>query len=617
MAGESQPKLRCFLALPYRKEFSAVREAIIKGAKEADFQVTSLDQSPVSPGSTIGEAIIGEISRCDCTIVDITNRNPNVLYELGLAGGMGKAVLLIAHKDDFKDIPFDIRGFRVILYTNDSEGLSSLAKDISLSLREFRHFPRRTIFTPELFQHTPPFFIDWDRLNKRETENLFHELLVQMGFQRIEWGNRYADLVAEIPRKDPDGYEYHELWLISMGLRVSLKDVLNEADENPDYFIHRILLSSKQFDRFTGEKTEMSVTFLFITFDRHSEIGELERILRRVDRYRFRSKKIAYTLRFRIWDQEYLTSLIQRFPQIGYKYFSDEGRIQSKTRKSYEELYKENSELVARQAKLIAQLEDEKNIRIRAQRDAVWKDISFSAAHKIGNPIFAIETDLEPLIKRIKEKRTEEAAQVIDNIRSSVEKAKAYVEQFKSLARAQEIRPVSTPLQPILQDACRAIRSKDFSCEVECPPGLNVLADPDRLAECFDELVTNAVRWLDKAEKKIELITVFPIPEPLPGFLDSGKKYILVHVKDNGCGIHVPDKQKIFDAFFTTYDQGTGLGLALVRRIIDGHGGGIVETGIPGKGADFEVYLPLPHQEKKKSMGKSSSKTRKSKKRRD
>jgi signal transduction histidine kinase len=75
---------------------------------------------------------------------------------------------------------------------------------------------------------------------------------------------------------------------------------------------------------------------------------------------------------------------------------------------------------------------------------------------------------------------------------------------------------------------------------------------------------------------------------------------VLLHVKDNGCGIEVANKQKIFDAFFTTYDHGTGLGLALVRQIIDGHGGGIVESGIPGQGADFEIYLPIPPQEKPK-----------------
>jgi signal transduction histidine kinase len=129
---------------------------------------------------------------------------------------------------------------------------------------------------------------------------------------------------------------------------------------------------------------------------------------------------------------------------------------------------------------------------------------------------------------------------------------------------------------------------------------LAIWADPERLAECLDELVANAKHWFDKPEKRIELKTVFPVPEPLPSFLDSSARYVLLHVKDTGCGIPVANKQRIFDAFFTTYDHGTGLGLALVRRIIDGHGGGIVESGVPGQGADYEIYLPLAPEEKPK-----------------
>jgi len=343
---------------------------------------------------------------------------------------------------------------------------------------------------------------------------------------------------------------------------------------------------------------ETPITFLVILPRASQEPRELERLTERLDRRRMKRGPFGYNLRFRIWDQNYLTTLVHQFPQIGYKYFSDESRIRSKTRKSYEELYRENSDLVVRQGKLIGDLEEERNKRVSAERDSIWKEISFSAAHKIGNPIFAIETDLKPLVRRIQEKRADEAVEVVNNIESSVEKAKAFDEQFKSLARAQNIKPTSTLLLPLLKDAVKSLENDGVICSVDCPLDLAVWADSDRLSECLDELIVNAKHWFEKAEKKIELNVVFPVPEPLPSFLDSRSKYVLLHVKDNGSGIQVANKQKIFDAFFTTYDHGTGLGLALVRRIIDGHGGGILESGIPGKGADFEIYLPIPPQEK-------------------
>jgi len=316
------------------------------------------------------------------------------------------------------------------------------------------------------------------------------------------------------------------------------------------------------------------------------------------DRYsqRWGKKRFSWTLRVRLWDRDYLTTLVQQFPNIGYKYFSDEARALSKSRKGYEELYQENTLLAERLAKTNAELEEEKNRRIRAERDAVWKDISFAAAHKIGNPIFAIETDLNPLEKRVNEDRKDEALKVISNIRAAVEKAKTIVEQFKSLAKAQQVNPVPTLLQPIIEDCCRILETNKVECRVDCPKGLKILGDPDRLSEVFDELATNALHWLNRSKKKVSVSAAVAEGSSLPAALDSKRKYVLIHFRDNGPGVSFDNKTRIFDAFFSTYDQGTGLGLALARRIVEGHDGTILETGVPGKGADFEIYLPVAEE---------------------
>jgi signal transduction histidine kinase len=601
MPSDDRPKYRCFLAFPFSGEFAAVREAVSDGVAEAGYKIISSDRRPVLPGSTIRDAIVGELARADCIIADVTDRNANVFFELGLAQAMGKGLLIISHKRSINNIPFDVREFQILVYDDNPKSLSDLSKRIGVSLQQYRQSPQRSPILRGLTQ-SPPFFIDWGRLERSEIENLCRELLAQMGFQRLEWGKitPEIDLVAELPRKDPDGFEYRELWLISMGLHAPTEMFFEMAMGVPDYFFHRLMKYSEGFEKSLARGAETPFTLLIIQPRESREPGEAKRIVERMEMRRMKRGPFGYNLRFRIWDQAYLTSLVHQFPQIGYKYFSDESRIRSKTRKSYEDLYRENSDLVVRQAKLIGELEEEKNKRVRAERDAIWKEISFSAAHKIGNPIFAIETDLDPLVKRIREQRANEAVEVVGNIRSSVDKAKAFVEQFKSLARAQEIKPASALLLPLLTDASKLLENSGIVCRIECPPNLAVWADTDRLSECLDELIANANHWFDKTEKKIEFKVVFPVPEPLPSFLDTDAKYILLHVKDNGCGVPVANKQKIFNAFFTTYDQGTGLGLALVRRILDGHGGGILESGIPGQGADFEIYLPVPPQEKPK-----------------
>jgi signal transduction histidine kinase len=180
----------------------------------------------------------------------------------------------------------------------------------------------------------------------------------------------------------------------------------------------------------------------------------------------------------------------------------------------------------------------------------------------------------------------------VSRVRTSVEKAKGIVDQFKSLTRAQEITPVTTHLRPILEDACKTAQAQGVACEIGCEPDVTVKADPERLAECFDELAFNSTHWFDKPTKRIEVNVTQPTAEQLPPSVDSSQRYQLIQFKDNGAGIPLDKKDKIFDAFYTTRDHGTGLGLALVRRIIEGHGGAILETGIPGKGAEFEIYLP-------------------------
>ncbi len=566
------------------KRHRHLRDVIRKGAEEAGYQLVSLDQSSVLPGSTIQEAVIGELARADCIIADVSDRNPNIFFELGLAQAMGKGLLLISHEEDLREVPFDIREFRVITYTDNFGSRANLSRQIYHSLRDFRRFPQRSLANPN-FQTSLPFFIDWNSLSPRDAENLCKELLSQMGFRRLNWGEglKEIDLIAEYPRKDPDGFEFRELWLVSMGMNAPIEMFLDMAAHDPEYLLHRLTRYSERLEDTVARGLETPVTILLVLFRKGPESEKLEMLRDRFERRRHKREPYGLNIRLRIWDQHYLTSLVQRYHHIGYKYFSEEGRIRSKTRKTYEELYKQNSRLAKRQAQLISDLEDEKNRRVRAERDSVWKDISFSAAHKIGNPIFAIETDLDPLLKRIHEDRKQDAEEVIANIHSSVEKAKSFVEQFKSLARAQEIRPVSCQLKPILDDACRVISNQEIKYNIECPDDAIVQGDPERLAECFDELVMNATHWLDKPEKSIKVTVISPVPDPLPEFLDSSQKYVSIHVSDNGCGIPVSNKNKIFDAFFTTFDHGTGLGLALVRRIIDGHGGGISESGVPKK----------------------------------
>jgi signal transduction histidine kinase len=117
-------------------------------------------------------------------------------------------------------------------------------------------------------------------------------------------------------------------------------------------------------------------------------------------------------------------------------------------------------------------------------------------------------------------------------------------------------------------------------------------ADPTRMTECFDELFANALHWLDKPQKRISILIDRPKKKDVPPELDGSKKYIRIRFEDNGPGVPPKMKKEIFAPFCTTHPHGTGLGLSMVERIIQGHDGLIREIGTPGESAIFEIFLP-------------------------
>lgn len=585
------PRPRCFLAFSDATD-KAVVSTVLRSVRQAGFRPVPADVTR-DEGPAIREAALSELARADCVVADLGDRDPKVVFEIGAAHAMGKGLFLLGpHPGLPPDVlPIDLRAFQILPYRTESGGLAELAKALTKALRDYARFPRRARQIPGA-RLAAPFFVDFDQLSPPDTENLCRELLAQMGYMALDWSkeSREFDLIAELPKRDPDGFEYRELWLIAIGRKVPPDMLFGRALEDPDYFAHRFF-GGERFERLMSRGGgDVPVTLLIIVL--RDEIGgpELEMVRRRPQRLKGPSPS---TVRLRVWDRTFLTTLIQQFPQLGYKYFSDEGRSKSKYRKTPEQLYSENVGLSNRLAASNSELIDEKNRRVRAERDAVWKDISFSAAHKMGNPVFAIETFLDPLEKRVDEGRLGEAKSVIHSIRHSVEKAKGIVDQFKSLTRAQEIKPVPTLVRPVLEDACKTAVMQGVACELECPPSLTVIADPDRFAECCDEIVSNATHWFDKNPKTLRVTAAVASPASLPQAVDSSRQYAVVHFVDNGAGVLLERKERIFDAFFTTRDHGAGLGLAVCRRIIEGHGGLIRESGRPGEGADFEIYLPV------------------------
>ncbi len=599
MPENDKPKIRCYGIIPFDKEFHLLKDAIMAACAGVGARLTFPTERGVRPMLSANQTYL-EIARCDLIIADVSQPNPNIFYEIGLAHALGKPAILLMQEEMGDKVRFDVRSYPYLAYSMTPDGLANFRQKFRGYLEEFIRSPRNfNPFSPfpQRFVH-PPYIIELEKLAPREFENLCFELIAQMGFRKVEWGKEFReiDVVATLPKKDPDGYEYQELWLISMGRRAPIDEMLKMAVMDPEHFLHRMLRYPEGLEELFSKykiRYDVPITILLILPIGGPPPELFEQALRKMER-RLKDRPYPFTIRVRWWDQSYLTNLIQQYPQIAFKYFSEEAQVKSKYRKTFEEVYKENVMLNERLQITLNALEEEKKRRFITERDAAWKDIAFKVAHKLGNPIDAVDTFLQSLKKRLQNNKCDEAIPITEDMEISIEESKRVIAQFKSLTKAQEITPRLIDILPIIRHACKTAEENGVIVSVQaienCP---QVMIDPNRITECFNELVANAIHWFNKPDKKIAVDVVKPSKKDLPEILDKTRGYLKIHFEDNGSGVPVVDKEKIFAPFITTYPHGTGLGLSLVKSIIEGHGGYIYENGKPNEGASFEIYLPI------------------------
>lgn len=121
------------LMMPFSADFNDVNIAIKKASENSGFRCLRGDD--IWENSTIIQDIFNLIYKSQIVIVDFTGKNPNVMYETGIAHTLGKHVIPISQNLD--DVPFDMRHHRVLKYLHNGEGLIKLINDLSLKISQY------------------------------------------------------------------------------------------------------------------------------------------------------------------------------------------------------------------------------------------------------------------------------------------------------------------------------------------------------------------------------------------------------------------------------------------------------------------------------------------------
>ena len=244
--------------------------------------------------------------------------------------------------------------------------------------------------------------------------------------------------------------------------------------------------------------------------------------------------------------------------------------------------------------------EHEEQDRLRDRLAAIG-EMAAGLAHEIRNPLGNIGTTAS-LLKR-KLDGNDSGILALNNIVQEVRRLNQTVTQCLEYAKPLHLRPRPVRLPVLIREALHEVRvgrpgSRVHVEEQFQEENLEVLADGSQLRQVFHNLLANAFDAMGGAGT-LEISAEVESSDRTQAD-DSGgagarpERFAVVRIKDSGRGITPEVRERIFFPFFTTKPGGSGIGLAVAKKIIDSHRGVIDVESQPGCGATFSVKLPYP-----------------------
>jgi len=212
----------------------------------------------------------------------------------------------------------------------------------------------------------------------------------------------------------------------------------------------------------------------------------------------------------------------------------------------------------------------------RSERMAALGQLSAGLAHELRNPLASIKGSAE-LLARPGSRSDPMTSELAGIISSEVDRTNSLVTRFLDFARPLEPRREPTDVTGVIDRA--AVRAKveiirDYGSLPLIP------LDSELMEQVFLNLLVNAAQ-------------ASPLGAPITVTAQLRDGQAEVCVIDRGCGIPADKRETIFNPFVTTKADGVGLGLAIVSKIVDGHGGKMTVESEEGKGSTFCVVLPI------------------------
>ena len=240
---------------------------------------------------------------------------------------------------------------------------------------------------------------------------------------------------------------------------------------------------------------------------------------------------------------------------------------------------------------MVDKMEESAKLLLKQEREGAWKEMAKQVAHDIKNPLTPIKLSIQQLqrlqsidIVKFHERFKELSPSLIEQINTLADIASEFSDYAKDKINLNETSNIDECLKAAIdvfenKENIRIIYTKNFEEKAM------VYGDKQQYVRIFNNLIKNSIQSL--ALKEDGLIEID---------LSKNETEFHISIKDNGCGISEENQKKIFSNKFTTKIEGSGLGLSIVKSIIETIGGKITFESIENIGTQFNIYLPIKKQ---------------------